>query len=105
MWGVWLLFTLGIVLEHQHVLFEYLGIGSSLLLAGLHVLNFRSRARCAAPYAAGMTIGVFRTPRYHNSPGPPFHSAAFPCSDAVMAKGSQVVPFPTPGSHLLLDHQ
>ncbi|MCU0319452.1 MAG: MerC domain-containing protein [Flavobacteriales bacterium] len=52
MWGTWMLFATSIVLEHQHVLFEVLGIGASLLLAVLHVLNFRSRARCATPHPA-----------------------------------------------------
>jgi hypothetical protein len=52
MWGTWSLFATSIALEHQHVLFEHLGIGASLLLAALHVLNFRSRARCAAQRAA-----------------------------------------------------
>lgn len=47
MWGAWALFTVGIVLEHVHVLFAYLGIGASLLLAALHVLNHRRRARSA----------------------------------------------------------
>lgn len=52
MWGTWLLFAAGIVLEHQHAMFEYLGIGASLLLATLHVLNYRARSGCPAPRPA-----------------------------------------------------
>lgn len=44
----WVLFTLGILLEHRHLVFEYLGLVASVGMVLLHLVNFRQRGQCAA---------------------------------------------------------